>query len=72
MFRTQTSEMEILRKNSQRPRVVNSFHKKAPPPMLDYTLNTPLHSQVNILHKNKSGNITEYRMSPSNLESVLS
>ena len=33
-FRTQTSE-KILCKNSQRPRAINSFHKKAPPPMLD-------------------------------------
>ena len=43
-FRTQTSENKILRENSQRPRAVNSFHKKAPPLMLDQTPNTPLHS----------------------------
>ena len=47
-FRTQTSEKKILYDNSQRPRDVNSFRKKALPLMLDQTLNAPLHSQVNI------------------------
>ena len=42
--------------------------------MLDQTLNTPLHSKANILHKNKNGNITECRKkkSPSTLGSVFS
>ena len=42
-FRTQTSTKKILRENSQRPRAVNSFHKKAPQPMLDQTLKAPVH-----------------------------
>ena len=41
-FRTQTSETEIFHENSQRPRAANYFQKKAPSPMLDQTLNTPL------------------------------
>ena len=44
--------------------------------MLDYTLNAPLHSYVNILHKSKNkyknGNMTECRTSPSTLGSILS
>ena len=43
-FRTETFEKKILRQNSQPPRAVNSFHKKAPPTMLEWTLNAPLHS----------------------------
>ena len=40
----QTSEMEIFRESNQGPRAVNYFSKKAPRPMLDWSLNTPLHS----------------------------
>ena len=40
-FRIQASQKKNLRENSQRPRAVNSFHKKALPPILNQTLNTP-------------------------------
>ena len=43
-YRTQTSEKKILRENSQQSRVMNFFDRKAPPPMLEYILNAPLHS----------------------------
>ena len=35
--------------------------------MLEQTLNTHLHSQVNTLHKNKNENIPECKTSPSTL-----